>query len=320
MSKKSKILAAVTAGVAVVGVAVKKFGIPGITKKKAQKPTEFSKDSWKKVFTYTKDGFFEKRLPAFASSVAFGGTLSFFPFVVACVALSSMLIDPKKLNIVMEQIAHYLPSDIAGLLSAQLTNAIKDSSGTLIAVVIGMGFAIFAVSGAVNSLIDALNVVYEKKESRNFVQVRILSMVVTFGMVLGIMIILPLMFFGSNLLDAINTPNYLITIFSILRWFLLPIFACIGLSLLYRYGPDRGKIKWQWVSLGAIIATTMWMIATIVFFIYTQYFANFSDSYSLFAGIIVLMMWLNFSSLSILIGAQINNSLEKTTAASTVES
>lgn len=55
------------------------------------------------------------------------------------------------------------------------------------------------------------------------------------------------------------------------------------------------------------------MIGTALFFVYARYFANFSDSYSIFAGIIVLMTWFNLTSFIILLGAEINYRLETQT-------
>lgn len=63
--------------------------------------------------------------------------------------------------------------------------------------------------------------------------------------------------------------------------------------------------------VGSLVATGLWMTVTTLFFVYVRYFANFSDSYSLFAGMIILMIWLNLSSLSLLIGAVVDRVAQK---------
>ena len=88
------------------------------------------------------------------------------------------------------------------------------------------------------------------------------------------------------------------------------IIALVGLAVIYHFAP-ASKRKWKWLSWGSIIATIMWIAITAGFFIYLQYFANFSNSYSLFAGIIALMMWINFSALAVLVGAYVNKSFEQ---------
>lgn len=147
----------------------------------------------------------------------------------------------------------------------------------------------------------------------NFIKVRLVSLGLTSLIVVGMLVVLPLIVLGESLLRAWNIPEGFIGLFSVMRWVILAIVMSLGLSVVYRYAPDRPNVKWQWVSWGAIMATLLWLVATALFFVYVQYFASFNESYSLFAGIVVLMMWLNFSGLIVLVGAQINYQLEKRT-------
>jgi membrane protein len=117
----------------------------------------------------------------------------------------------------------------------------------------------------------------------------------------------------TDLLSLLRVPEDLATILLFARWPLLIVLVTIGLSILYRYGPNRKKPRWQWLTWGALIATVVWLIITVVFFIYVQNFANFASTYSVFAGIIIAMMWLNYSATAIILGAQINHRLEKKT-------
>lgn len=212
----------------------------------------------------------------------------------------------------------YLPSDIAGLLTAQLSNALDNNSANVLIAVAAVALALFGVSGAMNALVGALNVAYQREETRGLIKVRLISLGLTCLLVLGFLLVLPLLVLGGDILRWLGVPELLVTVFSVLRWVILAVIMMLGLAVVYRYAPDRPNAKWQWVSWGAIMATLLWLVVTAVFFIYAQNFANFSQSYSLFAGIIVLMIWLNFTGLIVLIGAAVNNQLEKRTALSTI--
>lgn len=285
----------------------------------ASTPTDLSWNSWKMALLKTKDAVGNKQLSMLASGIAYGGTLAFFPLVIACVAIASIVISDQQINDVVASISAFLPSDIAGLLTAQLTNAMNNESTNAIIAVAAIGLAIFGVSGAMNSLVNALNVAYQTEESRGLVKVRLISLGLTAMLVLGLLVMLPLIGLGGDLLGSIGLPEWLVLTFSIARWFLLAIVMSVGLAVIYRYAPDRQKTRWQWVSWGAIIATLLWLVATAVLFIYIQNFANFSQSYSLFAGIIVLMMWLNYTGLIVLVGAEVNHQLEKRTVIPTTK-
>ena len=284
----------------------------------ASTPTDLSWQSWKRALLRTKDAIGDKNLAPLAASVAYGGTLAFFPLVVACVAIASIVISPEQINDIVDALAQFLPADIAGLLSAQLENAMDNESANTLIAIAAIALALFGVSGAMNSLVNALNVAYDVKETRGIVKTRLVSLVLTCMMIVGFLIMLPLIAVGGDLLRTFGMPEFVIITFSILRWVILAVVMTFGLALIYRYAPDRPNARWQWVSWGAIMATILWLVVTALFFIYAQNFAGFSDSYSLFAGIIVLMMWLNFTGLIVLVGAEVNHQLEERTVTPTV--
>ena len=279
----------------------------------ASTPKDLSWKSWQKALVKTKDAFGNKNLSMLAAGIAYGGTLAFFPLVIACVAIASIVISPEQMRNVIDSISSFLPSDIAGLLTAQLTNAMNNESSNVIIAFVAIALALFGVSGAMNSLVSALNVTYQVEETRNIIKVRLLSIALTCMMVAGLLVILPLIALGGDLLRTIGVPEALVWVFSVLRWILLAAVMIVGLAVIYCYASDRPNARWQWVSWGAIMATLLWLLITALFFVYVQKFANFSESYSLFAGIIVLMMWLNFTGLIVLVGAEVNYQLEKRT-------
>lgn len=283
----------------------------------ASTPRDLSWRSWKKALLKTKDAFGNKNLSMLAASIAYGGTLAFFPLVIACVAIASIIITPEQINEIVVNISSFLPSDMASLLTAQLTNAMNNESANIVVAVVAIALALFGVSGAMNSLVGALNMVYQTEETRSAVKVRLVSIGLTCMMVAGLLIILPLIALGGDILRSIGAPEVFVWVFSVMRWALLAVLMTTGLAVIYRYASDRPNAPWQWVSWGAIMATLLWLVVTALFFVYVQNFANFSESYSLFAGIIILMMWLNFTGLIVLVGAEVNYQLEKRTVVPT---
>lgn len=279
-------------------------------KQVASTPIDLSWQSWRRAAIETKDAFANKNITMLASGVAYGWTLAFFPLVAATVAIASLVVEPYQITDVIHALNQYLPKDIASLISTQLTNAAGNSSANIWIAIISIGIAVFGVSGAMSSIINAVNIAYDVKETRHIVTVRLLSMGLSALMIVGLIIVLPLILLGTGFLRRIGVPRVFIDVFSLLRWPLLAVLLSFSLSIFYRYAPNRPNAKWQWVSWGAIMATLLWLAGTAVFFVYLQYFAHFSDSYSLFAGIIALMMWLNHTGLIVLLGAEINHQLE----------
>jgi membrane protein len=179
----------------------------------------------------------------------------------------------------------------------------------LLVVIIALAFSVLGVSGAMGSVIKAIMIIYRIKDARPFIQQQVLSVGLTVGLIAAMAFILPLLFIGPNVLIAWNVPGVVIAAFSVVRWLILLAIAIVGLGVVYHFAlPDNRT--WQWFGWGSLIATALWLIITAGFFVYLQYFANFSTSYSFFAGIIALMIWLNFSAFTILVGAYVNRECE----------
>jgi membrane protein len=93
----------------------------------------------------------------------------------------------------------------------------------------------------------------------------------------------------------------------------------VALALIYRVAPDRDAPKMRWVSAGAIVATVIWLAASIGFSIYASTFGNYAKTYGVFAGIVVLLFWLWLTMYAILLGAEINAEAEGQTIADTTK-
>lgn len=280
----------------------------------AEDPTKLRLKDWKRALQETKNAIGNKNLGILAAGVAYFSTLSFFPMMVALVSISAFFIKPDQLKDIVDAANIYLPKDIASLITTQLTNLTSRPDASLWAGLIAIGIALWGVSGAVENLMKALNVTNDIDETRNFFKMKGTSIALTVGVILLIMLIIPMMGITESWMEGWGVPGWATIFLSLIRWVLLVLIMMFALAVLYRYGPNRSNPKWQWVSWGAISATVLWLLATIAFFIYARYFAKFSDSYSLFAGIIVMMSWFNLSAMTFLIGSEVNHNLEKKTS------
>ncbi|MEO5691288.1 MAG: YihY/virulence factor BrkB family protein [Candidatus Saccharimonadales bacterium] len=290
------------------------FGLVRYTKHKelASSPSDLSWKSWKRSLVETWRAIGDKNIGMLSAGIAYFGVLAFFPLMAAIVALAGIAVQPEEVQKTALEISQFVPADIHKLLVTQLENATGNVASNKLVVAVGITLSIIGVAGAIGNTMNALNIMYEIKEKRSFIQQRVTSLVLTLGLIMVMIAIVPLLFAGSDVLKWLGVPSTFIDIFSVVRWVLLAGIMMTSLAVLYHFGPSRQpRTAWQWVSWGAIMATILWVIGSAIFFIYLQYFANFSDSYSLFAGLIALMVWLNLSSFIVLLGAEINHRLEQ---------
>lgn len=277
----------------------------------ASSPRQFTFADWKLALVATKAALGNKSIGLLAAGIAFFSTLAFFPLIAASVAIASFVISEQDLQTVVINIEQYLPADIASLISTQLEQALTNQSANVIIAIVAILIALFSISGSVQNLVAAVNKSYDLDETRGAVKLRLTSAALLgVGLVGGTVIIL-LLLTNTPLLTGLGIPYWIAFTLSTVRWMVLGAIVGLLLAAVYRYAPNKSKPQWQWVSWGSVIAATLWMIGTVLFFVYARYFANFSDSYSVFAGIIVLMTWLNLSAFIVLFGAEINNQLER---------
>jgi membrane protein len=248
-----------------------------------------------------------------AAGIAYNAALAFFPSFAAGLAIASILIAPEQVAEVVRQVNAYLPRDIAGLVTVQLEAQAGKHSGNFIVAAIAIAISLFGASAAIESTLRSLNVAYGVAETRNIVKLRIISICILL-ITLAIAAIVAVLLVAGDYMAEWGVPLWLVDAMAFVRWPLLVVVMSLAFAALYRYGPDRPRAKWRWVSWGAGISTTLWLLITVLLFLYTRYFSSFSDSYTLFAGIIVLMMWFNFSALALLIGAHVNARLEGKTS------
>jgi len=289
------------------------------SKTAASNPLQFPIRQWRYALIKAIKNINAKNIPILAAGAAYFSTLSFFPLVIAIVAIATLAMGDGELKSALHAIEQYVPRDIGGVLSAQFENALNNKSGNITAGVIAFVFAIAGMTGATQNLISATNIAYDQKERRSFLRVTLISVGLTLGAMIGIVLLGIFLTLNRSILIHIGTPPLIAAAFPYLRWIFIIIGIVFSLATFYRYGPSRPNAKWHWVSWGATVATIIWLIGTIAFFLYVQYFGNFSNSYSLFAGLIILMIWFNLSSFIILLGAQINYHLEKQTTRRTVK-
>ena len=125
---------------------------------------------------------------------------------------------------------------------------------------------------------------------------------------LGAVVVLPVA------LNYIGLPNVTDLFLRLARWPLLLILIIIGLAVLYRYGPSRRKPRWQWISIGSVIAAVAWLISSALLSWYLASFADYNATYGSLGAGIGMMTWMWISSIVILFGAQLNSEIEHQTA------
>ena len=154
---------------------------------------------------------------------------------------------------------------------------------------------------------------------------QLLSVVQTSGGKKGFGLLLAI---GIAIFGARNAASSIITALNIayeeedrrgfLRLNLLAL-AITAAATLYRYGPDRKKAKWEWITPGTVFASVVWLVLTFGFGFYVAHFGNYNKTYGSLATVVILVTWLYLSAYVFLFGAELNSELEHQTVKDTTE-
>ena len=205
----------------------------------------------------------------------------------------------------------------ATLISQQIRDIGDASSGALIAVIGGILLALWSASSGMKNLIEAINQAYDEEESRGFVKVRGVSLVFTIGALVFLIVAFTAIALLPSLLASSSLGSAGRILVGVARFVVLFFGLLAGLAVLYRYAPDRQAAKWSWVSPGAIFASVLWIIGSLLFSIYAANFGTYNETYGALGAVVVVMLWLLLTALAIILGAELNSELERQTTRDT---
>jgi len=158
---------------------------------------------------------------------------------------------------------------------------------------------------------------YDEQETRGFVKLRGLALLLTIGGIVVILGALALIAVLPAVLRNLGLGRAGELAISIGRWPALIILVAVALAILYRLGPDRANPRLHWVSWGAVAAVVLWVAISAGFSYYVSNFGKYGQTYGSLGAVIVLLLWLWLSALAALIGAELDAEIERQTARDT---
>jgi membrane protein len=286
--------------------------------REAERPSEIPPRGWFAVLKRVKAEVKEDNVPLLAAGVAFYAMLAIFPAIIALVTIYGMVADPAQVESQVAEFAKSLPSGADELITEQLTNVVNAGQQSLsIGLAVSLLAVLWSVSSGVQGLIKSLNLVYDERETRGFLKLRGLSLLLTIGAIVVAVVALVLITVFPGVIDNFGLGKAGELAASIVRWVVLALLVLAALAVLYRFAPDRASPRWRWVSGGAVVAFVLWLLGSIGFSWYVDNFGKYNQTYGALAAVIILLLWLFLSAFAVLLGAEFDAEAERQTARDT---
>jgi membrane protein len=283
----------------------------------ARSPFEIPPLGWKDIFWRTYREMGRDRLPAMAGAITYYLLLATFPALAAFISLYGIFADISTVERQLTHLSALLPRDAVHLIGGQMLRLAAQRHATLsVAFVISTLLSIWSANAGMKALYDALNITYDETEKRDYVRRSLITYAATFaalvfmGLVASILIAAPV-FFHTHGLHRVSIW------WGPVRWMIVFLIAAGAFTLLYRYGPSRRHARWRWVAFGGVLAAVVWLSVSLAFSWYVNNVANFGVTYGSLGALIAYMLWVWFSAMVVLTGAELNSEIEHQTAIDT---
>jgi membrane protein len=266
--------------------------------------------SWRELISIAGRGAARANVTNRAAELAFWFLLGFFPMLLCVTSLVSMIGSaPGSQGVLMKYVGEALPSTAARLVRHVLAQT--TGSGRIW---LSLLFALWSSSSATAGLIDTLNAIYDLKESRPWWKSRLVAVILAIALGLLLTAALIIVVYGPELLRHFVPglgPYYL---WKIAQWPAAALLLILALLCLYRFAPNVQKRKWKWLLPGSIVAAVIWVAVSVLFKLYVRHFSDFGLLYGSLGTLIILMFWFYLSGIAILVGGEINATLEDAAA------
>ena len=283
--------------------------------RKPRSPSDLHKPAWGFALKRTFAEFSDDQCTDLAAGLTYYAVLSIFPAAIAVASLLGVVSQgTSTVNAVLDVLRQVGASGVADTIRPALLE-IAQSRGAGLVLVLGVAAALWSASGYVGAFGRAMNRIYEIREGRPFWKLRPLQILVTLvALVLAALVAMSLVVTGplaTAIGQQVGLGSTAVTVFSIGKWPMIAAAVVVVIAILYYATPNVRQPKFRWISVGAVVALVVWVVASALFGLYVANFSSYDKTYGSLAGVIVFLLWLWLTNLALLFGAELDSELER---------
>jgi len=261
---------------------------------------------------------FDDNCFSIAKGAAYSSLLSFFP-VLTSAATILLQTNAKFVSRTLEDaLSQIVPPGTEGLVVQQFR---VTGARPIALLIVANLISLWAASSVIKSLIEGFQAAYRVPRNRSFLHGSLVAISLVLLSALPLLLASTLILFGGQAerivlnwmkVDPIFTPfAWVWELVSRVARYVLALATTVSVtSMLYYFGPYR-KQRWKNVWPGAMVATALWLLATLGFAWYVRNIAKYNVMYGSVGGGIALLVWMYLIAAIALIGCEFNAEFER---------
>jgi membrane protein len=272
---------------------------------------DLSFGDWKSIAVGASKMFMANNATMLASALAYSSFFAIPSVLIVATGLFTLIAGPQTITNLIQHLHGVIPGQATSLLNGSLQRADAHPGSSLAMTILGFVLAVWAVTGAMNAYMLALNIAYERKDRRSFVKKRIVAtkMAAVLGAAFALVAVLTI--FGPVVEHAIasrigSAGGVLNVAWWIVQWPIVLAGLLVAFATLLYLGPDVERAKWEFITPGSLVAAALWVAASGLFAVYTATFSSYNKTWGTLSAVIVTLTWLWITGMALLLGAEIN--------------
>jgi membrane protein len=280
------------------------------------KPTDLSKRDWSAILVRAGKKAMKDHVTNLAAAIAYYSFLAIPASLLILVGVFSLTAGDGAITTIMNKLEGVAPEEALTLIRDTLERVTQTASSSGITMlVVGSVLALWTLTGAMDTLMWALNSAYDREETRGFMKRRLIAlamivlMLVAFGLAFGLLVLGPALsgWVGS----AVGMEAVVKVIWWTAQWPILILGLLFAFTTILYLGPNVDHPRWQFVGIGPVISVLVWLVASGGFAFYVSQFSSYNKAWGSLGAVIIMLTWLWLSSLALLFGAEINAEAER---------
>ena len=279
-------------------------------------PRDLSKRDYLAIVKRAGKASLDDHVTNLAAALAYYAFLAVPAALLVAVGVFNLVADDDLINQIVERLQGVAPQEAVTLIRQTLERVVESQANSGIAlVVVGSVLALWTITGAMETLMWALNAAYDRDETRGFFKRRLTALVMIIVLLISFVLAFGLLVMGPHVSgwigSAVGSEALVNWLWWTLQWPLLIVWLLLAFATVFYLGPNVDHPSWRFLSLGTAISVIVWLLASAGFALYVSQFSSYNKAWGSLAAVIIMLTWLWISGLALLFGAEVNAEAER---------